>query len=222
MKIKKLVIILLILFIGYTFINKNKCPEYIDEFVQNYPQAKELKTNYQPYENNKPIKISITNDNIPLLIQWDKRWAYTHYGDEIVGTAGCGPTCLSMVAIGLTQNTKYNPRYIAKYAIENDYLEGSKTKWSLMEQGCQAFGLKASTIALNKNTMIEQLNQGHPIICSVRPGEFTNGGHFIVITKTVDGNFYVNDPNSKENSKRTWTYETLAPQIKALWAYSKL
>ena len=102
MKIKKLVIILLILFIGYTFINKNKCPEYIDEFVQNYPQAKELKTNYQPYENNEPIKISITNDNIPLLIQWDKRWAYTHYGDEIVGTAGCGPTCLSMVAIGLT------------------------------------------------------------------------------------------------------------------------
>ena len=91
-----------------------------------------------------------------------------------------------------------------------------------MEQGCQAFGLKASTIALNKNTMIEQLNQGHPIICSVRPGDFTGGGHFIVITKTVDGNFYVNDPNSKENSKRTWTYETLAPQIKALWAYSKL
>ena len=82
MKIKKLVIILLILFIGYTFINKNKCPEYIDEFVQNYPQAKELKINYKQYKTNNQIKISITNETIPLLIQWNKRWPYTLLGNE--------------------------------------------------------------------------------------------------------------------------------------------
>ena len=62
------------------------------------------------------------------------------FGDEIVGTAGCGPTSLAMVAIGLTNNTKYNPRYVAKYAIENGYLDGSKTTWSFMEKGCEAFG----------------------------------------------------------------------------------
>ena len=27
--------------------------------------------------------------------------------------------------------------------IENGYLDGSKTTWSFMEKGCEAFGLKA-------------------------------------------------------------------------------
>ena len=68
--------------------------------------------------------------------------------------------------------------------------------------------------------MINQLNQGNPIICSVKPGDFTTTGHFLVITKTIDGEFYLNDPNNKENSQRSWTYERLASQIKAMWSYS--
>lgn len=201
--------------------NNNDCPQYIEEFVKNNPQAKELQINYQNEENDDPIILE-NSDEIPLFIQWDKRWAYTHYGDEIVGTAGCGPTSLSMVAIGLTGNTDYNPRFIAKYAIENGYLEGSKTTWALMEKGCQAFGLKAASVPLDKNSMINQLKQGNPIICSVKPGDFTTTGHFLVITKTIDDEFCINDPNSKENSQRTWTYERLSRQIKAMWAFSLL
>ncbi len=125
-----------------------------------------------------------------------------------------------MVAVGLTGNTDYNPRFVAKYASENGYLEGSKTTWTFMEKGCQAFNLKASAVPLDKNSMINQLNQGNPIICSVKPGDFTTTGHFLVITKTIDGEFYLNDPNNKENSQRSWTYERLASQIKAMWSYS--
>lgn len=231
MKLKKLPIFIcfiLVLAIGYICIqiippllydNNNDCPQYIEEFVKNNPQAKELKTNYQSEENDDPITLEI-NDEIPLFIQWDKRWAYTHYGDEIVGTAGCGPTSMSMVVVGLTGNTDYNPRFVAKYAIENGYLDGSKTTWAFMEEGCRAFGLKAASVPLDKNSMINQLKQGNPIICSVRPGDFTTTGHFLVITKTIDDKFCINDPNSKENSQRTWTYERLSSQIKAMWAFS--
>lgn len=231
MKLKKIpvfICFILVLAIGYLCIqiippllydNNNDYPQYIEEFVKNNPQAEELKTNYQDEENDDPISLE-TNDEIPLFIQWDKRWAYTHYGDEIVGTAGCGPTSMSMVAVGLTGNTDYNPRFVAKYAIKNGYLDGSKTTWAFMEEGCRAFGLKATSVPLDKNSMINQLKQGNPIICSVRPGDFTTTGHFLVITKTVDDKFIINDPNSKENSQRTWTYERLSSQIKAMWAFS--
>ena len=231
MKLKKapaFICFILVLAIGYLGIqivphflydNNNDCPQYIEEFVKNNPQAIELKTNYQSEENDDPITLEI-NDKIPLFIQWDKRWAYTPYGDEIIGTAGCGPTCIAMVAVGLTGNTDYNPRFVAKYASENGYLEGSKTTWTFMEKGCQAFNLKASAVPLDKNSMINQLNQGNPIICSVKPGDFTTTGYFLVITKTIDGEFYLNDPNNKENSQRSWTYERLASQIKAMWSYS--
>ncbi|MFQ6794340.1 MAG: C39 family peptidase [Thomasclavelia sp.] len=199
--------------------DSNNCPEYIEEFVTKNPQAKELKVNYTALENNEPIDLSVPN-GIPLYIQWDKRWAYTHYGDEIVGTAGCGPTCLAMVSVGLTGNTMYNPRYVANYAKKHDYLEGSMTRWALMSEGCEAFGIKASQVALNKTAMINTLANGHPIICSMRPGDFTETGHFIVIIKSENGKFIINDPNSKENSQQQWSYDQLQWQIKAMWSYS--
>ena len=219
--------IILILLVGYFAFQQmktpdtttNECPQYINEFIKQNPQAIDLKINYQKEENNEPIDLKI-NDEIPLFIQWDKRWAYSPYGKEIIGTAGCGPTSLSMVTVGLTNNSKYNPRYVAKYAIKNGYLDGSKTTWSLMEKGCNAFGIKATEVPLDKNMMIKKLNNGNPIICSVRPGDFTSTGHFIVITKAINDQFCVNDPNSRENSQRTWSYKQLAPQIKAMWSYS--
>lgn len=202
-------------------LDKVDCPQYINEFVDKNPQAIELKENYQPNENTDPIILDSPN-GIPLYIQWDKRWAYTTYGDEIIGTAGCGPTCLSMVAVGLTGKTTYNPRYVAKYAIKNDFLEGSMTRWALMESGCNEFGLIASAVPLSKNEMFKQLEAGHPIIASLRPGDFTTTGHFIVITKTINDKFLVNDPNSKENSHKQWSYSQLAPQIKDMWAYNTI
>lgn len=234
MKLKKKFILCIISIIGLvgfhstntlsTLFNNNPnqtyCPQYIKDFVELYPQAKELEINYKK-EENANIKLN-KPEGIPLYIQWDNRWAYTPYGKEIIGTAGCGPTCLSMVAVGLTDNTKYNPRYIAKFAVKNAYLDESKTRWSLMDSGCEKFGIKATNIPLTQSSMIHALDQGHPIIASVRPGNFTNGGHFIVITKSINNKFIVNDPNSYENSERQWTYQELSKQIKALWAYSKL
>jgi len=54
----------------------------------------------------------------------------------------------------------------------------------------------------------------------MKPGDFTTAGHFIVLTKTENGQIKVNDPNSRSRS-RFWDYETLAKQIKNLWAFSK-
>ncbi len=34
---------------------------------------------------------------IPLLLQWDERWGYSVYGDNMIAVNGCGPTAVAMV-----------------------------------------------------------------------------------------------------------------------------
>ena len=54
----------------------------------------------------------------------------------------------------------------------------------------------------------------------MRPGDFTTEGHFIVIYGYDEEGFLVHDPNSRLRSEEEWTFQTLYPQIKNLWAYS--
>ena len=63
---------------------------------------------------------------------------------------------------------------------------------------------------------------GRPIICVMGPGDFTTEGHYIVLIdiEHTSGEIIVNDPNSKENSYKTWSVETIMKQTKNLWAYS--
>lgn len=83
-------------------------------------------------------------------------------------------------------------------------------------------GLTAEQVIFDEEHIIQELKNGHPIICSMRPGDFTTTGHFIVL-KSVDanGDIQVCDPNSPNNSSRTWSLDTLMPQIKNLWSYSR-
>ena len=87
-----------------------------------------------------------------------------------------------------------------------------------MAEGCAAFGLAGKELPLSQGVMEKALREGAVIVCSMGPGDFTTGGHFILITGAADGGFSVNDPNSSERSARLWEYDTLAPQIKNLWA----
>ena len=66
------------------------------EFVLNYPNYKDkhFKVNMKEYKNC---------DSVPLFMQWDIRWGYKMYGDDVAGLTACGPTCLSMVAVYLLQ-----------------------------------------------------------------------------------------------------------------------
>lgn len=134
---------------------------------------------------------------------------------------GCGPTALSMVVCGLTGDGSVTPWTVARYADEAGYyVEGAGSKWELMSTGCQHFGLSARELPLDRSVMVRALEDGQPIVCSVGPGDFTTSGHFILLTGVEDGKFRVNDPNRRSNSEKLWDYDTLAPQIRNLWAYT--
>lgn len=159
-------------------------------------------------------------DGIPLFIQWDKRWGYDAYGNDVVGLSGCGPTCLSMVIVGLTKNQDATPDKLADYATEHGYYEqNAGTKWSFMDEAASAYGVKGYYIYLNKDTMQEELTAGHPIVCAMKSGNFTAQGHFVVIAGMEGDKFRVHDPNSIERSQQLWDYDTLQYQISAIWAF---
>jgi hypothetical protein len=183
------------------------------DYVYQYPQLK---------NQTQTIDLSAEADStqVPLLLQWDTRWGYQEYGSGLIGYTGCGPTCLSMVALYLTGNTDYSPAYVADYALNHGYyVSGSGTAWSLMSEGCAAFGITARELALDEGVMVAALSAGTPIICSMGPGDFTDNGHFIVLTGYTGDGFTVNDPNSPQRSSQIWTFQQLKGQIRNLWAY---
>lgn len=191
-----------------------KNPE-MKEFVEDYPNRKKW------MEKEIELKNSEIESGAPLFLQWDRRWGYSRYGSKIIAINGCGPTCLAMVYVGLRGDSKMNPKQMALYSEKCGYItEGSGTDWGLMTDGAKALGLNAEEMALDENVMLNTLRSGCQIICSMRPGDFTTTGHFIVIYGERDGKLLIHDPNSVERSEKEWEFKEIKGQIKNLWKYS--
>ena len=160
--------------------------------------------------------------DVPLLFQYDSKWADISYGDSDIKTAGCAPTCLSMVIRYLTDKKDITPDEVAKFSEENDYyVEKVGTKWTIMSEGCTSFGVTGTELPLDKSIIFQQLENSHPVICAVGPGDFTTEGHFIVLSGTKDGKLIINDPNNKKRSNKLWDYDKIKGQIRNLWAFEK-
>lgn len=188
------------------------------DFVAAYPNRADYPAQEIDLSSDNRVTDALAAGEVPLLMQWDLRWGYAPYGDDMIGLSGCGPTCLSMAYIYLTGDTSMHPAAMAEYAYSHGYYSEYGTEWSLWTEGVLALGLSGSAISLEENAVKNTLDNGGLIICSMRPGDFTTTGHFILIRGYDKNGFYVNDPNRKSNSDRQWSYEELSPQIKNLWS----
>lgn len=199
-------------------------PKELSELLERNPEVKEFVEAYPDraqYMGDIDISDDYVKGEIPFFLQWDKRWGYQTYGDGIMALEGCGPTCLSMVLVGLTGDTKYNPKYVADYSYDNGFYADGSSKWELMTYGAQKLGLTVKELPLWKNSIDQELKNGNPVICIMGPGDFTDDGHFIVITDVdSEGVYTLHDPNSRLKSEKKWSYEELKEQIKNIWAYS--
>lgn len=159
---------------------------------------------------------------MPFLYQWDARWGYAPYGTSVIGITGCGPTCLSMVMLGLTGDPRYTPRTIASYAERNGFYEtGEGTCWALFQTYAEAKGLRCLQIDVTERNVFAELEAGRFLICSMGPGNFTAQGHFVVIEGVKDGKLIIHDPNSRRNSARLWSYEEIRGEIIGAFTFWK-
>ena len=192
-----------------------KNSETID-FVYNYPQLNDEVWNIDLTEESQ-------SDQVPLLMQWDERWGYITYNGGMMGYGGCGPTTLSMVVLYLTRDASATPAAVAAYAESAGYcVPGSGSTWSLIKEGCEHYGLHASEVAMVENRIRDKLDEGCPVVVNVGPGDFTDSGHYMVIVGYDDQGFIINDPNSRTNSEKRWTFDQLNGQVRNLWAMSKV
>ncbi len=193
------------------------CPETRD-FILRYAE-----------EKNKTHTVDMSEfkdtEGVPLFIQWDDRWGYTPYGKTVGGISGCGPTCLSMVAYYYTKDENYSPDKMMQFATDNRYVNSAGgTEWTLFSKGAVKLGFEVKEVALVKKWVADKLVEGIPVVCHMRSGIFTTEGHYIVLVGYENGEFLVNDPNSRTLSADTYTWEELVGEkqnnIGNLWAIS--
>ena len=205
--------------------NKDQYPEQMIELLKSNEETVDFVFDYLEKKDTTPADTvgEVVQGQIPLLLQWDERWGYAFYADDMIAVNGCGPTAIAMVAAGLTGDNTVTPYKVAQFSAENGYYAGdSGTSWTLMTDGAQQFGIYGEEMGLSEGEVFSALENGHPIICSMRPGDFTTTGHFIVLTGLEDGKIRVNDPNSRVRSERLWDYSRLEYQINNLWVYTAM
>lgn len=196
-------------------------PESLIELLERNPETETFVLNY-PLEYDKEHHVDLSeyknSKRVPLFMQWDQRWGYTTYGNDVAGLTACGPVCLSMAAYYLTGDDAFSPDKMISFAIDNGYcVDGSGTSWTLISEGAVKLGFDVTEIPLDESRIIRNLEVDNPIICVVGPGDFTTTGHYIVLTGYENGMIRVNDPNSKANSEKPWSYDEIKDQIRNLW-----
>lgn len=183
-----------------------------EQFVLEYPKAKDATQSID-------MSAYLGCDSVPLFLQWDPRWGYLTYGSDVAGLTGCGPVCLSMAAIYVTDDPKFSPDALIRFAGENGYyVPGSGSSWTLISEGGPKLGLNVTELPLDEGRIIKSLAAGRPVICAMGPGDFTTSGHFVVITGVQNGLLQINDPNSLRNSEKLWSYSQIKDQIRNLWS----
>lgn len=132
--------------------------------------------------------------NVPLLKQWDERWANISYGDSTIARSGCGPTSFAMIA--RAYNIDIFPPDAADFAVANGYYPSDGgTSWGFFAAAGGRFGIPMHQTS-EPEEVLQALKRGIPCIGSHGPGEFTESGHFIVYAYvTNDNQVMVNDPN---------------------------
>ncbi|MCM1189390.1 MAG: C39 family peptidase [bacterium] len=183
-------------------------------FVAGYPERDEKAAAFLTESEKKK--------SFPLFLQWDPRWGYKEYGDgSMIAISGCGPTCVSMALYYLTRDESLTPDVIADYSMENGYyVPGVGTAWALLEDAPEGYGIDVTQPKIREENLTEVLDDGGVLVCSMSAGDFTAGGHFIVIYGYDREGFLVNDPNCVARSRRHWDWDSLQGQIKNVWAYT--
>jgi hypothetical protein len=157
---------------------------------------------------------------MPHIYQIDPAWSELPYAGGTIRQNGCGPTCLTMVYIFKTGRTDMTPADMCALSEAGNYAPTGATEWSFMTSGAWQLGLNGTQLYNDRDSMAQALRSGAPVIAAVRPGTFTNVGHYIVLYGIDDADqIGVYDPNSPSRSARRWGVVEVLNEIEAMWAY---
>jgi hypothetical protein len=142
-------------------------------------------------DNDNSEDVNGNGSGVPLLHQYDPRWANYPYNDGTVASSGCGPTSFAMIA--RWYGIDISPADATDFAA-NGYHVSEGTSYVFFADAAKNWGFDMRQAT--RDEVVESLKKGYPCIGAHGPGLFTYNGHFIVYAKlTPEGKLIVNDPN---------------------------
>ena len=184
----------------------------------NKDSAHQIKPSYTPTKDleNRPI----------YLKQSDTRWKsvmYSNHNDksQTIGSSGCGPSAASMI-INEWIDGAYSPVECCSAALSAGYRSyNNGTAWAFFKYLAVKYGLKFSQTA-NGSTAKKFMddNPGALVVCIMSKGNWTTGGHYILMYK-CDGTYvYINDPASTSAGRQKNTFALLQSQCRQYFCFA--
>ena len=139
--------------------------------------------------------------------QYDSRWGkkmYSNHGDtkQTMSTSGCGPTAAADVIAAL-KDSSITPWDLAQMAMAwGDRSYNSGTNWSFFKHLMTEFCFTKMVQSASIDALKACLDAGGYVVCSMGPGYWTSGGHFITAWKYDSTYVYCNDPASAKRTKQ--------------------
>lgn len=153
----------------------------------------------EPYPAKQPVYYS----------QEDSKWKgvmYSNHRDpkQNIGSSGCGPTCMAMVITNL-RGTVVLPPETAQYSLDHGFRSyDDGTEWGYYGSIAARYNLRCEQTADWDDVKLALSQPGRMVIASMRPGHFTQGGHYIVLhgymNRSSDSWVDVLDPNHDNQS----------------------
>lgn len=139
--------------------------------------------------------------------QASKPWGprmYSNHNDhhQTMANSGCGPTACAD-AVATLKDPAVDPWTLAQLSMDNGYRTyNSGTAWGFFKFIAEYYGFSKFVQSGSYSALTECLDAGGYVICSMKKGYWTNGGHFICAWK-YDGTYtYANDPASSSRKKQ--------------------
>ena len=139
--------------------------------------------------------------------QASKPWGpkmYSNHGDksQTMANSGCGPTAMADIVATLIDKTA-TPWTLAQLAMEwGDRTYNSGTAWSFFPHVADYYHFDKMVQSKSIDALKKCLDSGGYVVCSMGPGYWTKGGHFICAWKYDATYIYCNDPASSSRKKQ--------------------
>lgn len=170
--------------------------------------------------NKKPVS----------YLQTDPRWKNKDYSAKgestTIGASGCGPTAAAMLIETLTGKT-FTPEDACKWSLQHGYKAVKRgTYYSYFVPQFAYFGIHCYQLSWENtyhkpNSSVHDkalalLKQGYYLIALMKKGNWTSGGHFVVVW-WADGKVYINDPASKKITRIEGDMNTFRNEAAYYW-----
>ena len=174
---------------------------------------------------NTPGKKNVQPKNFK---QYDSRWAsvvYTKNGtynkNQTIRSSGCGPSAMAdIVATWWDKNV--TPKTLAAFSVQKGFrTENNGTAWGFFKFCAEKYGASKFIQTTSYATAEAAIKDGAYVVCSMRPGLWTKGGHFICWWWVDNTYVYINDPASSASARAKAKKNLMQQQCKQYFIFYK-